>query len=408
MYKLSGFILVLLLSQSAFGESGSLVCRLFFAPEKPIHLQLLYKSNKESRTLSQVIRDNGHHFWGFVKSSNKSAYKKYLKFKGWVVGDAHPGNFLFMHLGGKFSYELFDLKDVGKGAMAGDILRLVMTTWAVNTEKLNLRKAYDIVMQSYIPSVKGEKRNENYDDYLKFDLSAKDYLEKRQGYFKKFITKVDGFKSTNVLWPYSQLSFRDQKTLERIKENLHSHFESNYPGFELMDMAVRLKTRGGSKNFKRYWFLLEKNGEYEIVELKEVREPAAAKGGELQVDAAERYEFIKSQVWKRDDSRYTLIKDIDKEFEVRPKKFEAMNFSYKQNSVDGFLRFLSFAKAASHSMGRIHSKNSAEEFAKLIESDPDAFYNDFILPLSKEYINILKSENPELRDKLKAQPGGSI
>lgn len=255
------------------------------------------------------IRANAPHFWAW-SNQIQSQLPKGLLAMGVVAGDAHILNFGDLKLKDQIRFGLVDLDDAGRGLFFFDYLRLNIANRAGF-----VRVADQELLSAYMKGLKKEKieKPDHIDDAL--DMSEKEFDKRQQKYWDK--NTSDGkFKYEKLgLRPMSEMSAEMKANWKEIK----IHFEKEFPNREILDVAFKIKTTGGSQGMVRFWVLTEKNGDVAVFEFKEMSEPAVSEISK-QLTHENRIQEIRDIYWKGDQSKkFQVVKTKAKTFWMRPR-----------------------------------------------------------------------------------------
>lgn len=361
MNKKAFFIFILLLNIFSTSQAQDM-CGFAFDREiaRETKSQDLVISFEASGNKSQYQRDNTRHYWKYnqEKAPVHPLIQQLLRYTGYIIGDAHMGNFIFSNLQKKMQYFIADIKDAGQAPFILDINRLMLTTDTVlmaNGEKTS-QEVYEKIYDAYVEGLKGIQRplhkkliedfSVTYDTY-NADVQAYvlGQMKKKKELFKKKEGKVEALSEAE---------------LALVQTDIINSVHKAYPDAEVLDTARRPRERGGSKDLLRYWALIkEKDGNFNIVEFKEIGDPATAQYGP-QESAQSVYEQIMKIYWPERDSIYQITSLNGQSFWMRPKKVDVISVPYKLKKKKDVKYTLALAMRAANYMGINHGKQLAD------------------------------------------------
>ncbi|UXR63385.1 DUF2252 domain-containing protein [Bdellovibrio bacteriovorus] len=217
------------------------------------------------------------------------------------LGDAHIENFGFMSFAGKTHYVFNDLDDSGVCPIEFDILRYFASVELAFPNASLLEK----MALEYSEVLMGRKKAIHLEKSLIPNLQ-----KKRDKILRKYI-QAKIFKGSS---DYSQMADSDKKTLlAEIKEL------PVFSGVGLLDAVEIHRATGGSAGLRRYWLLVQKDKEQDILELKEVARAGAAYGAWEQPawSDSERMVRVKKYIWGQSPDFYDVVSVRNRPFLVR-------------------------------------------------------------------------------------------
>ncbi|MCC6138725.1 MAG: hypothetical protein IT287_08835, partial [Bdellovibrionaceae bacterium] len=329
---------------------------------------------EESQSLSQLIRSNSKHYWGWAKSNqdNYKSIKDALKYKGLVFGDPHMGNFapyLVKDLSGQSSVQFvpIDFDDVGEAPFILDLARYILASEAV--DKKSVKKT--ALVEAYVYGL----NNPNADltsqlpDLVQSRLSStvKSVLSLQDKYVDNKTSKGK-FKIEN-----GDLEKYDGDFIDPIKKILKP--------LETMDIATRLVLRGGSKDAIRLWALTKNKKSGIIHEFKEWQQ-TGVEAYSSQTSITERLNAIYDIFWPDlDPETYTIVKLNNTEFWLREKHEPLLDIPYTVNSDAERVFVATYAAACATALGQIHGRQKeGQQFAAYIKKIKTTGLKDIIEP----------------------------
>ena len=354
------------------------------------------RTYEASDSISQFVRDNAPDYWAWNKTHAKEYFGKLADQEGIVIGDAHPGNFIFSKLNGKMKFFIMDIKDAGKGSFIVDIAHQIMATNVVLKEgDADIEKATEKQLEAYLLGLTNKEYKIHDDIKWIFETSGVEF-DRKVGDYVTDKTKDDHFKyKTGMIEPLENF-VRNSKLRSELKAGIQAAVRKSLPGSKVLDFAYRPRERGGSKNLKRYWALVDSKGERMILEFKEIEAPAVAQYSK-QLSASKRFDLVMKTLWGVNDPLYQAVEIDGKPFWMRPKKIDVFDIPYQQNNEDDekFLRHIATYEA--YLMGRYHGKQlKGKQFADEIEHQSGSLAEN-INSMSNDYIERLTEKVNQLK-----------
>lgn len=175
------------------------------------------------------------------------------------VGDAHPANFGFLHLGGKTFYGYNDLDDSGYCPVAYDALRYFIALDLLTGDQGLVK---DIV-ERYVDAVKDPSRGSGVPKSTEPDWGkvAKKGLGEA--------TKGDKIVGADVGAPQAA----DKAAVLAALAG-----DARTKGHKVLDVAEIARDSGGSGGLSRFWVLAQKDSARVLLELKESTKPGVEWG----------------------------------------------------------------------------------------------------------------------------------
>jgi len=216
-----------------------------------------------STDVYSAFRSNAPHFWGWLKTQQKSVLYRY----GVVAGDAHILNFGDVELasGGR-EYALIDMDDGGEGSLVGDFVR-----FAAGNQLSPFRVSMEDLMKSYRYGLSGVEASKP-DVLKKAEAKSNDDFAKRQAKYIDKMTSHDRFSDKAGL---GDLASAPANIMSLYQSSKNSFF-AEMPGYRIYDVGYKVKESGGSQGLVRFWFLIGKNDDRYIIEFKLETDPAVA------------------------------------------------------------------------------------------------------------------------------------
>lgn len=341
----------------------------------------------DSENLSQLIRSNSKHYWSWVKG-NKDKYseaKDAAKFKGYIFGDPHMGNFaptLVKDTAGKqrMKFVPVDFDDVGVAPFIFDLARYIVASEAV--DKKSIKKS--AIIEAYIEGLNNPDADlsDRLPDVVqsKLSMKVKDVLALQD----KMVDKKT--KDGKIKIEKNETEKYDGKLTDAIKKTLAPA--------KLEDVARRIVLRGGSKDALRLW-ALTKNDKHGIIHEFKEWEQTGIDAYEKQSSIGERLNDIYEIFWPGlDSSTYTVVSLDGELFWLREKQESLLDIPYTVNSDPEREFVASYSAACAMALGQIHGRQSAgQDFAKFIGKKLKADgLKDIVEPIAKDYLELVEEQ----------------
>lgn len=331
-----------------------------------------------ANNLSQLIRSNAPHYWGYMKSAaDLRGLKKYIGFEGVIAGDPHMGNFsvIPVKVGTRRQMRFLniDFDDAGRGPLVLDFARLVIAAKATGAEikKRTLESAYLMGLQGKQvspPAQVEEILDLNLSDY---DGLVDDYIDGK--------TTGDKFK----LKPGKLETYNAGISRQVIA--------ALFPGLTVLDLAMRPRERGGSTGLRIWVLTKDDQGRRLIKELKQYQTPGVSYY-ERQLDPAKWIAEVRAVFWPGvDPSSYDLVNIPGAGlFWLRDKRVSLIDVPYSSEK-DSKLQFLQELEVYdANILGLAHgSQPAGQQLRRAIEADPDAFHYA-LEPVVKAYLDVAR------------------
>ena len=368
-------------------QANSLLCTDVFQKNQS---SLKVNSFEASTSMSQKIRDNAHDYWAYTKNlNNYPLLKKLSSHQGIVVGDNHGGNFIFSLFNNQMKYFLADIKNSGIGSFIVDFNMLALITHA------SIKKDFDVkasvvskkLLDHYLMGLEGKARPTYSLLEARLQTKPEDYLNNYNQYVS------NKYKKNKKVFKLKPGSLESLDSVE-IQKQLATQVLELFPQSQILDYAIRPKERGGSKFLQRYWVLMQTQGKVDIIEFKEIGEPATSQGGRNQNnDHKQRYEMVMDVFWGERDPFYSVVTIDQKYFETRRKKVDVISVPYKQTSLAEVEYLLEIASLSAYQTGLYHSRTAQNlnEYRTTIQSNISELTKE-MKELNKEYRSHLKAE----------------
>lgn len=396
-------IFTLLLSCS-FARSQNLCISLYQSSQVPDYR---FQYHFASQTLSQKIRDNHLDYVYFTKEylhklKNENPdlgalLGKILDYNGWISGDNHSGNYIVGPMNGRLHYYFADIKDGGYGPLFYNFANLILNTHAVVKKKnvIKLNSLIQVLVETYLEGLSG--KSFETPDVIKQALSVEmsDYKNLLALDVNKYVSKKGKFKFKKA----NIDEMPDQEYFE-TKQVLAREVLSTGKYKKILDYSLRLKDRGGSKNLKRFWVLVENvNNEKEIIEFKEVNDPAASVYRYARHDKKDNLEKLMKVYFPEEDPLNRVISVGKNWYMMRSKKVDLISVPYKIENEEQLQTFIKLAKMAAYTTGVKHSINheTKDGYLSVIEENKDKFQK-LLKVFVKDYLihfqeNVLKGSS---------------
>lgn len=338
-----------------------------------------FRQSDKSDNLSQFIRSNAPHYWHYMRvEADLAAVKKFLLYDGTVMGDPHLGNFAPLPIAdatGRRHMEFvnIDFDDAGTAPFILDYIRYVVAVEATfpKSKKRDLEEAYVKGLNG--KSVKApESLNEITDvTVAQYDEMVTEHLEKS--------TDSAGFK------------LKDGK-LEAYRGRIkREEMAKAFPGKKVIDIARRLKDRGGSADGIRIWVLTEDSaGKRAIMELKEWEKPGVSHYQNQPATGVWLRE-VRAAFWPGlDGSSYDLTEIDGTLFWVRPKGQGLVDVPYSSEKREKMEFAADLAVFDANLLGLAHGRQrESARYLEEVQSDREAFH-EAVETIIQDYLKIAK------------------
>lgn len=356
-----------------------------------------FQNNDVSHTLSQKVRDNHLDYNYFVKNYPQSVRTQHpelhpfliqvIQHKGWIAGDNHSGNYIVAPVKGKMSYYFADIKDGGVGPVFYNFANLVLNTHAVTkrTDSAKIHQVTDLLMESYLKGLKGETVLEPTPVREALRTSMAEYRRMQNEDVQRFLNPSrSGFDFNKK--SIEALPSRSVR-IAKMKSDMTTALQASGVVKTVLDFAIRLKERGGSKDLDRYWALVEtKSGDLRILEFKEINVPAAQVVQSSGLSLRAHTEKMMDVYFPDRDPTLQPVDLNGQLFMMRPRKVDLISVPYKQKNTDQVVELLTYARYAAYQTGLKQASTlpTLTAYIKLIESEP-AQFQLLIRQLVKDY-----------------------
>ncbi len=297
---LTALLLFNILTVATFNALGSAKCEGLFLNEESI--EKIWRPTSGSQF--DKLRSNNRYFWAWARANlplelfRKGALPKAWGTVGVISGDPHILNFTEMLINGKRKFRLVDLDDVGRGPFILDFARYIAACRAtyigISTES---------VFENYLLGLNHEKVEKP--DFVEkaLKISKKREEEKQERYVDKRAEKKTFRlgKDTQL----EALADANAETLRLFRSGEPYFLEAldELKGAKILDTAYMIKKTGGSRGFRRFWYLLDHKGEKKIIEFKQVS-TAGPEEYMTQKDFFTRTEEAMDVYWKEERDPY--------------------------------------------------------------------------------------------------------
>jgi hypothetical protein len=342
-----------------------------------------------SHSRSQKLRDNAEDYWNYVRTMGARYFPvSIFTFEGWVIGDLHPGQFLYAPLNGEMSMFIGDIKDGGRAPLFADFQRFVTSTYAVNKGKVSLKKTSELLFDAYVNGLAGKARAKTaIDELLSKELG--EYAQDQRDYVKKQ-TKKNRFKYKPGQVEPVPFATTEPTRYNALLLDMNEVIQARLPNARLLDVAFRPRERGGSKRMVRYWALIENKDEQEIIEFKQAGTPATEMY-QPQADIETRYGEIRKAYWPREDDSYRAIPLDGKTFWMRPKKTDTFRVPYKQADETEVKFLLDLAAKEAYVYGQWVAHQDLGGYYRLAVEKNRKDLLEGLRQFSKDYMKHLKN-----------------
>jgi hypothetical protein len=219
----------------------------------------------DSKNLSQLIRSNAPEYWAYMKKdADLRPLKPYLGFEGAVAGDPHLGNFgpmpVMTNQGTReMRFVNIDFDDAGRAPFVLDFVRYVA---AIKAQCKQMKS--EVLQENYMLGLAGKEVAPPKQVQGFLDMKVSEYDEQAGQYCAKHCLG-QGFK-----FKPGEIDHYDGK----IKP---ADIDKLFPGEQVMAIAKRVESRGGSSDDIRIWVLVGgPHSRQRIMELKQYAKPGTA------------------------------------------------------------------------------------------------------------------------------------
>ncbi len=336
----------------------------------------------DSRSLSQLIRSNAPDYWRHMKEkADLKPLRRYLPFEGAIAGDPHMGNFAPLPVTTtegrrEMRFVNVDFDDSGHGPFVLDYLRYVIAVKSLSTE--TTRRT---LQDAYLAGLAGKKAKAPPRVQECLDMRVSEYDEMAAKYAAKKSTNA-GFKfKKGEIEPYVEHGNPKLADIRRL-------FSSQ----EVIGIARRIETRGGSMNELRIWVLVQaRGGPRRIVELKERSKPGTSCYC-AQPRAKRWLAEIRQAFWPGlTGAEYNLITLDSKLFWIRGKEVGLIDVPYSSQKNREREFVVSLAVYDANILGLAHGDQlQSEEYRRTIKKDPDRFH-EATKSIGRAYLKLARS-----------------
>ena len=352
---------------------------------------------KQSKNISQLFRSNARHRWAWTNQHGANFFGKLGLFKGWVLGDAHPGNLSFVKISDGWQFLSVDHDESHLGSFIGDFAGLVVSIRSVGPKIVKVAE----MSEAYIDGLRAlEKLRSEVDfapkisdsevqeliwngfhrppkfvsDHLGKLINKYDKAEDR--YVEKKIKKKQGAK------PTLKIVKGKVEKLPKNKRYLLESFGKQMPEWEVLDAAVRVKERGGSAENERYWLLVRprEGGRLRILEEKEYTEASLAQGADLNMSKRETLAWVLDRAWGeswKSDPAIDVHSVDDRVFLLRPKGILKLETPYSwKRGLHDLAIFDSYITGIYHALDDEQGAEWANQFSSLVVDGEKRESND--------------------------------
>ena len=363
-----------------------------------------FQNNDVSHTLSQQVRDNHLDYNYFIKSYPRILRMQHpalyptlmraIEHKAWIAGDNHSGNYIVAPLKGKMHYYFADIKDGGLGPAFYNFANLVLNTHAVTkrTGSAKIQEVADLLIESYLKGLKEETMSTPEALREALQTTTTEYRKMQNEDVQRFTNASrSGFnfnkKSIEALTNSST-------RIAKLKTDMTSALQNTGVIKTVLDFAIRLKERGGSKDLDRYWALVETtSGDLRIIEFKEINIPAAQVVETSGLSLRAHTEKMMDVYFPEKDPTLKPVDLNGQLFMMRPRKVDLISVPYKQKNTDQVEELMSYARYAAYQTGlkQASTAPTITEYIKFIEAEP-AQFQLLIRQLVKDYYARLENK----------------
>jgi hypothetical protein len=200
--------------------------------------------------------------------SYQNNFASLLKQRAWLMGDVHPENFGFLlNRKGKAIFQMNDPDDSGVGPLFTETFRYFVGV-ELALRRMNIKQNLEIYKQAYLAGLSSQS--------MPTPRSLASYLDRSE---KRGMVARERFydKDKGLLY---DLDNRTRIASGKLRRDLKSWVEREFPEAEFKDASNVDRDFGGSAFLKRYWVLVRFSREFtnqeslgsrwQILELKEI------------------------------------------------------------------------------------------------------------------------------------------
>ncbi len=348
---------------------------------EPSNLQL--EQLDVSKNISQLVRSNAPHYWEWIKDQQEQypQLTEFLSASGFVLGDAHLGNFgpyFVDDLSGVKSVQFVpvDFDDAGEAPFVLDFVRFLIATEAYDKRTIKKKQ----LLEAYLYGLKNPHKK--IAEHLPLpvqralQLPASEVLKSQDDYTRRH--------TEGAMLKYQK------NDLVKYTGNLRPAIESALQPALVLDVGQKIIHRGGSKNALRLWVLAEKNGRKMIIELKEYQNSAVNEYSP-QKTASALMPHVYRLFWPGlQPTAYSLMAIGNASFWVRERQPSFFELPERGDSNSDRLVIEEYSATCAMQMGQIHGRQpgGAELLNQLQKTDLETFKKILEAPV-EDYLKIL-------------------
>lgn len=376
------------LAHSANITASLKACAAFFDQSKKSTASSFHKLNccAVSETLSQFIRDNPQHnlAWSFQQQQN-GRLSNYTKAVGWLMGDFHHGNFVFMPDAKtqKMKRLYSDFDDTGRGPLVWDVVRFVITTKSLNPE-LETSALTQVMLENYLLGLQGQGRiNPRFVSKLESLKSFETYKEEHAAWIDRKVNKHRKFKMKDERL--------EAHSSAELNQSLMTYLSTKFPknvAVKVLDTVRKIPDRGGSKEHDRIMVLFEADGILNVYEMKEIKESTISLFGS-QDNFEVRFKKLKADMFADDPIEFDLFKYNGKTYLIRDKKIEMVSVPYHPKKDKDWLLINDMIAWDYYQAGVLHAKNNVPAYTAEIQNNFGKFVTEIDV-ITNEYLLMMK------------------
>lgn len=364
MRQLMSIIVILVFS----GVSSSGICESSVSDRDAKEVKRSWRPSPKGTPLILELRSNANHFWRFARFYSEHLIAPQFLTEGWVVGDAHNGNFGDIWLGGQNRFAVVDIDDGGLAPFILDLARYLVLTDSASGESI-----VKDLWPSYLKGVNGRATSPPAIVKKALDIKPREFEREKKKYIAGIVGRDGRFRfgSKADLQPLSRASWDHQRefstALPLFAQELHA--------YSLLDFAYKVKVTGGSQGLPRFWVsLANDSGGPEIVEFKRMADPATVEWGP-QPTQAERLKQILLYYWsaQRSENLFRHVIVENNEYWMRRRSPSFIRIADVPKSKKEKSEFRDYSIFVANQMGFLHGRqSSAVEYIKRLKGDPES------------------------------------
>ncbi len=342
------------------------------------------EDESETKKVSSWIRSHAALYWAYAKTDLievSPALVPFAKYEGAIIGDPHLANFapISVRLADGtevMRYVPIDFDDAGLGPFILDVARLIISSKAAKPSISSSE-----IVSAYLKGLKGVALAAPAIAQTKLTLEAyrklaADEVENKtkKGKFKYKEGKIDEYHGPVT-----------RETLAPL-----------FPQMEILDLAQRPRTQGGSAGDMRLWVLVKNQSQvsfiYELKALEPTSLASYRSQPPIEILMSEIYQFYWAGL---SSSAYSLVQVSDQgKFWLREKKVSVIDVAYSTQKPEAILHVQQLSNFDANSMGLAHKlQKEGAKLATLLDSEAaQAEFEQALIPFVDAYLEIAEQQ----------------